>query len=376
MKDSNIEWTDATWSPWKGCTKVSEGCRNCYAETMSHRNPKVLGIWGPEGKRVVTAESGWEKPLQWNRQAEKEGKRFKVFNSLCDIFEDWTGDMVDSQERRLEVDLGGNWISVPEGMAVRTPTFPLTLNDVRIRLFKLIEATPNLDWLLLTKRPENILKMLPGIMWLDSETQAIPVRENVWLGTSIENQEVANYRIPHLLRVPAKVRFLSCEPLLGPVRLDRIELRSDPLWDDANPAILNSFNNLVHHESTCRVSPEIRCATDGIGWVIVGGESGPNARPMHPDWARSLRDQCVSAGVPYFFKQWGNFAPYPQVGTDFNEKEIMEKMLWLSSDGRSTYESRKPECYKNGLIMADVGKVKAGRELDSREWNEFPKVTG
>lgn len=228
--DSKIEWCDHTFNPWWGCTKVSEGCANCYAETLSNRfNP---GLWGPQGKRRMFGDPHWREPSKWNRKTLKMGLPARVFcGSMCDIFEDH-----------------------PD------------LHTPRKRLWGKIQVTESLTWLLLTKRPENIINMVPS-WWLE----AWPAR--IWIGTSVENQATADERIPHLLKVPAKIRFLSVEPLLGPVDLTKY------------------------------LAP--------LAQVIVGGESGPGARPMHPDWARSIRDQCKTAGVPFFMKQMSRKGPIP-----------------------------------------------------------------
>jgi protein gp37 len=250
-EDSKIQWCDHTWSPWRGCTKVSAGCKNCYAEKISRRNPAVLGEWGPEGTRVVNAD--WRKPLAWDRAAAKAGTRLRVFPSLCD----WLEDRPDLDE--------------PLG-----------------RFLTLIHNTPNLDWLLLTKRPELFRKRLGeqtnlvpagqyvARRWLNGHT--LP---NVWVGTSTEDQPNADARIPALLEIPAAVRFVSAEPLLGPINM-RTGVYAMPPTGTLSGTTL-----------------------EGIDWIIVGGESGPQARPCDVAWVRSLRDQCRAAGVPCFVKQLG-----------------------------------------------------------------------
>lgn len=255
-ENSKIEWTDHTWNPWIGCTRVSQGCVNCYAEALAKRYGKAE--WGPAAQRVRTSADNWRKPLQWNRKAEREGRRYKVFcASLADVFED--NDQV------------AWW---------------------RAELFDMIASTPNLDWLLLTKRPENIIPALRAIpvlkrdnlydhLWLKGRFP------NVWLGTSVENQAMADKRIPILAGIPAAVRFLSCEPLLGPV--------------DLSPYMGGEYLTGVEWggmQETAYEPPDVH-------WVIVGGESGPKARQMEADWVRSVRDQCNSAGVAFFVKQMG-----------------------------------------------------------------------
>jgi protein gp37 len=249
-----IEWTDHTFNPVWGCVKVSPACDNCYAAAFDHR----LGgeHWGAHAPLKEFGDKHWAEPLKWDRAATKAGVRRRVFcASMADVFDN-------------------RW---PDG--------------IRDRLWRLILATPSLDWLLLTKRPQNIAKMLP-LDW----RAGYP---NVWLGTTVENQEEANRRIPHLLSVPAAVRFLSCEPLLGPLDLEYPEA----FFPDGAPMCCSGY------ECGCRGQPIEPPMIHGISWVICGGESGHSARPMHPDWAVSLRDQCAAAGVPFLFKQWGSHLP-------------------------------------------------------------------
>jgi protein gp37 len=217
-----------------GCTKVSDGCKNCYAESlMDKRWGKVE--WGPTGQRKRTSDTNWQKPLLWNRKAKKEGVRYRVFcASLADVFE-------DKPDQRKEMSI---W---------------------RTDLFNMIAHTQHLDWLLLTKRPENVKPAL-----IDAGRD---LPNNVWIGTSVENQEQANKRIPKLLEIPASIRFLSMEPLLGPV-------------DIGLPFSDNPYMTLSH-----------------VDWVIVGGESGHHARRMQVAWAMYLREQCANANIPFFFKQ-------------------------------------------------------------------------
>lgn len=311
-ENSKIEWTDHTFNIVWGCTRVSPACQNCYAEAFSHRLGKDL--WGPGKDRQTMSESYWRQPLKWNRQAEKARVRRRVFcSSMADVFEDHK-----------------------------------TVNFERHKLFLLIEDTPHLDWLLLTKRPENIGRMLPRA-WREKP------RHNVWLGTTVENQEWANKRVPYLLEVPAWVRFLSCEPLLGAVDLRRIEHRI--CNDDApiKPVLGNTETyNALRGE---RIAGRIGYACNKIDWVIVGGESGKGARPMHPQWARDLRDQCKAAGVAYHFKQWGEFLPLHGHREFMDLPEAKENRQWVKVEGET---------------MVKVGKAAAGRLLDGRTWDELP----
>lgn len=229
-KNSKIEWTDHTFNPWWGCVKVSPGCKNCYAEARQYGGD----WWGADKPRRFFGEKHWKQPLKWNADAEKKGVRYRVFcGSYCDVFE---------ENDKLNFERGVLWNTIGQ--------------------------TKSLDWLLLTKRPENITSMVKGY-WLH---EGLP--DNVWLGISVENQEMADKRIPELLKIPARVRFLSCEPLLEEVEL--------PLY---------YFSN--------------------IDWVIVGGESGPKKRPFNPDWARSIREQCKYYGIPFFMKQIDKVQPIP-----------------------------------------------------------------
>jgi len=238
--DSRIEWTDATWNPITGCTKVSEGCDHCYAETFAERWRGIPGHPYEQGFDLKLWPERLDMPLRWRRPR-------RVFvNSMSDLFH--------------------------EGISL----------DYIQRVFAVMAAAPQHTFQVLTKRPERLAELAPRLLWPD----------NVWMGVSVENQRWTS-RIDDLRRVAAVVRFLSCEPLLGPLELD----------------------------------------LTGIHWVIAGGESGARARPMRPEWARSIRDQCRLAGVLFFFKQWG------------------------AHDA-------------SGLRTS---KVRSGRLLDGRTWNEFPE---
>lgn len=234
--NSKIEWTNHTFNPWMGCVKVSPACKFCYAEADRKMRGQLL--WGAAAPRQVTSEAYWKQPLKWDRDARQSGVRARVFcGSLCDVMEDYGGRMMCSW--------ADQW----------------TMHDVRdCALYPLIERTPTLDWLLLTKRPENYRRFLPE-SWLGSP------RPNVWLGTTVESSEYF-WRIDALKTAPAGVHFLSIEPLLSDI-------------------------------------PALGEYLDGIEWVICGGESGHHARPMHSDWARGVRDTCESRGISFLFKQWG-----------------------------------------------------------------------
>lgn len=250
---TGIKWTDHTFNPWWGCAKVSSGCQLCYAETFDKRTGGAHWGYSSEGRNPLKyfGDKHWREPLKWNRDAEKAGERRKVFcASMADVFDDHADPAV------------------------------------RSRLWQLIRDTPHLDWQLLTKRPENITAMLP-----EDWGQGYP---NVWLGTSVENQSVAQERIPILIAIPARVHFLSCEPLLGPV--DLWEFNAFSQWDHRG-----SYD---YFQSITGVTERIK-VVHGIDWVIIGGESGFGARPMEVVWAISLIHQCEDAGCPVFFKQTG-----------------------------------------------------------------------
>lgn len=263
-KDSAIAWTDHTFNPWWGCARVSPGCENCYAETFSARvghGVRLPQIWGVDAERKPMSEAYWRQPIKWNREAEKAGVRRRVFcASMADVFEVGRHGREAFPEER-------GFAASEARMAARA------------RLWPLIESTPMLDWLLLTKRPENVEALVPwGALW----------PENVWLGTTVEDERRAAERIPHLLRVPARVRFLSCEPLLEAVEL----------------GLLGTVPK--------GISPRHSGVYEHIDWVIVGGESGPGARPFELAWARDIVGQCKAAGVACFVKQLGS-RPYVNV---------------------------------------------------------------
>lgn len=283
-KDSRIEWTHHTFNPWWGCVKVSPACDHCYAETWAKRLGE--GLWGPHTPRRFFSDAHWKEPLRWDKEAAKEKVRLRVFcASMADVFEN-RPDLVAERQRLLE----------------------------------LIERTPNLDWLLLTKRIHLVRKQLP---------KGYDFPSNVWLGATVEDQAAAQKRIKHLLEFNSpSVRFLSCEPLLSAI--------------DLTPY-------LVRNNRGTRVD-----------WVIAGGESGSRARPMDPAWPASLQKQCSSAKVPFHFKQWGHWAPVDQV-LDSLRKSTPVRVI--RKDGSE-------------VSVAAIGKAKAGRVLAGKHWDQFPRTVG
>lgn len=266
-----ISWCDSTFNPWWGCQKVSPACDHCYAERDAKRFAAGRVLWGVGSERRTFGDKHWQAPLNWAKtMPAKLGRRPRVF---CASMGDW-----------LDIDA------------------PL---DEFVRLLDTIRRTPELDWLLLSKRIGNFEKRLAAALARVVETEgsdsplaasvaawrdgAAP--EHVWVGATVVNQEEADRDVPKLLAVPAVKRFLSIEPMLGPVDLTRIKL---PLRGES----FETANVLWRKDSLQRGA-----ARESIDWIIAGGESGSHARPMHPDWVRSLRDQCAAAGVPFHLKQ-------------------------------------------------------------------------
>ncbi|MCA9771100.1 MAG: phage Gp37/Gp68 family protein [Myxococcales bacterium] len=299
-KNTLIEWTHHTFNGWEGCQKVGPGCDHCYAETRDARFGG--GHWGPHAARRRTGARNWNQPRKWDREAAALGERHRVFcSSLSDVMD----------------------------------THASVLPEWRRDLAALIRATPNLDWLLLTKRVGNAERILREMF-----PEGVPA--NLWLGATIVNQEEANRDIPKLLRVKGElgisIVFLSMEPLLGPVVLP--------------PGVLGECRCNVEAEDGAGMH-DGRCPATRprpISWVIAGGESGGKARPSSPDWYRMIRDRCTDAGVPFLFKQWGEWAPLPPEG-------VAKPSTVRTVGGRS---------------MERVGKAAAGRLLDGVKYDGVP----
>jgi len=352
-ENTKIEWCDHTFNPWIGCTQVGPGCDNCYAKSWDRRFA-VSGHamhWGAGQARSRTKT--WGDPVKWNKTNFYEC-------SVCG----WRGSDKDDEFSRPKK--GCIHILAP----ARQRVFCASLADVFDNevdpvwftdLFELIEATPNLDWLLLTKRIGNVAKMVADGRWFPTHWP------NVWLGATICNQAEADRDIPKLLEIPAAKRFLSMEPLLGPVNIDRY--------------LLSTFEKAAHNDQMLGTE----CQSDKIDWVIVGGESGPNARPMHPDWARNIRDNCDAYCTPFLFKQWGNWRAAvwfdgPDSDNDDGDNFVdldRTDHQFVAADGRTwdTFGGRymyPPMPLGNWCLMVNEGKKAAGRLLDGREWNEVP----
>lgn len=350
---TKIEWTEATWNPLRGCNLVSSGCTNCYAMHQAHRQSGVGGAY--EGLTRLTEHGPvWtgevrlvpellDLPLRW-----KKPRRIFV-NSMSDLFHE----------------------KVPD--------------EFIMRVFEIMAFCTNHVFQLLTKRPQRMVDLLGehygrwferGVVemmqrraadmgWCMDEPDNWPL-PNIHLGISCEDQESADERIPLLLQTPAAVRWISAEPLLGPVDLVHAKAiapadlpyfhAQTPLCDD--PYCYRGGNHYPR-EFNCRWGKEAK-GLPGLDWVVIGGESGPGARPMHPNWVRSIRDQCQVAGVPFFFKQWGEWVPVGDLKTVQVE--------------RANCVFRKAALFfpKLDYVFDRLGKKKAGAMLDGREWREYP----
>jgi len=304
MGHTSIEWTDRTWNPVDGCDKVSAGCDHCYAEAIANRFAGTAAY--PNGFTLTLRAERLEQPLGW-----RTPKRVFV-NSMSDVFHD----------------------DVPE--------------DYLAKIFAVMAAAPRHTFQILTKRHARMRTLLSSDAFRRTVQRRIPYAgsdpyaakhhkvwplPNVWLGVSVEDQKWADIRIPALLATPAAIRFISAEPLLGPLDLAGEHHNQPRKWLDPGGG--------------------------GIDWVIAGGESGPQARPMHPGWVRALRDQCAAADVAFLFKQWGAFTP---VG------------LWRPETGRPAGPGVLMEPFGSdfGYHMLRVGKKKAGRELDGHLHDNYP----
>lgn len=349
QKESGISWTEETWNPVRGCSRISKGCMNCYAEGVANRfkGPGMpyegliakTGQWNGEVRLI---EDKLLDPIRWKRP------RLIFVNSMSDLFhESLTDEQID-------------------------------------KVFAVMAVAHHHTFQVLTKRADRMAEYLSkdrreawarasmhlGYLWNDPDPiydsiayateQFLP---SVWLGVSVEDQATANERIPYLLETPAAVRWISAEPLLGRIKLNEVVYTSpESDWVFAWDALRGSRG---HRHG----------ATSGhrkLDWVVVGGESGSGARPMHPDWARSLRDQCKLAGVPFHFKQWGSWEVSSTANGHHDCNMETNGAMWVDLDGSvGDAESGKDfsqACY----AMVKVGKKKAGRLLDGREWDEYP----
>lgn len=296
---SKIEWTDATWNPVRGCSPVSAGCRNCYAARQAVRMSGPGGAY--EGLVYISGSSVPPGPM-WTGEIAVGALREK-------------GPLHWHKPRRIFVNSMSDLFH--EGVS----------REYIALVFQVMREAWWHTFQVLTKRPE---RMLSVVRWIDDQEE---IPGNIWLGVSIEDQKTADERIPLLLQTPAAVRWVSYEPALGPVTLA-------PFVDPLNPT---------------DTYPDLH-------WVVAGGESGPNARPCHPDWIRSVRDQCQAAGVPFLFKQWGEWLP----------AEVAVENGFIFGYPHE-YVARHPGCVGIPQLMYRVGKRAAGRALDGRIWDEYPE---
>jgi len=366
--NTKIEWTEATWNPITGCTVVSAGCKNCYAMKLAgtrlQHHPSRAGLTidtsnGPVWNGQVRFNQEWlDQPLKWKRP------RMIFVCAHGDLFHESVPD---------------EWID---------------------RVFAVMALAPHHTFQVLTKRADRMMSYCRNAGYRpefyarqrDSAFRVHLPLPNVWLGVSVENQEAANERIPLLLDTPAAVRWISAEPLLGPINLNSTP--PVPGSIPVNGATVADISGCLPKWQQSPVRAKLR---DGIDWVVAGGESGPNARPMHPDWARSLRDQCQEAGVAYFFKQWGEWKPVSQGGDWYDSlyKPIRVAVDHENQDALNEIYGRtcmvdQGILHLNGSLhgislgafkfgtgamhMFKVGKKAAGRILDDRAWDEYPKT--
>ena len=323
---TKIEWAEETWNPITGCTQISEGCRNCYAKRMANRMRGRFGYPEDDPFRVTVHYNKLHIPKEW-----KSGRM--VF--VCSM-----GDIFHEDVKSID----------------------------REEVFSVMKSTPQHTYLLLTKRAQEMQDWLIWYYAYNKEN----ILKNIWTGVSVEKQAAADERIPWLLQTPAAKRFVSCEPLLGPVDLRLI--RREPC------SHVGCFSHISH--------PCEGCGYQGgrlpIDWVIAGGETGPGSRPMHPDWGRSLRDQCQAAGVPFFFKSWGKYRySYRMFQTEQNW--IDKGAGWLNGDAKFVcvdMNGKELHCgadfmkAKYPVAYGWPGIRSTSRLLDSREWNEFPEGGG
>lgn len=370
---SGIEWTDSTWNPIRGCSPVSEGCKNCYAAGVAGR----FSFAGGPFEGLVRLNAAGQRMRQWNGQVRLIEKH------LLDPLK-W-GLIANEDDQMFEVPGVGSGMTVPLAFRARR-IFVNSVSDLfheeislewLFRIFDVIAGCPHHVFQVLTKRAAKMrtqMGLLPRYVKEHHEGESSDLEiaidagawplKNLWLGVSVENQAAADERIPLLLETPAAKRFVSCEPLLGPVSLCALCEEIEGYWD--------SLCGLVVCDG--RGGKE----TAALDWVICGGESGPHARPMHPDWVRMLHAQCQVNRVPFFFKQWGEWS---EVEKEWPDEEFSPRMVRqgdcfvtsagcfdiLGSDLSSRYEA-------DGLPMRRVGKPFSGSRLDGAEYKQFPVV--
>ena len=319
---TGIVWTDETWNPVTGCTKVSQGCKHCYAERDWHRLQHLPRFAGRAFTDVVCHPERLDQPLRW-------AKPRRIFvNSMSDLFHpDVPDEFIDK-------------VFAVMSLTPRHVFQTLTKRPDRMRAYmRRIDASP-----LLLDIARRVISNTLGTLSVRYDF-AWPL-PNVWLGVSVEDQATADQRIPLLLQTPAAVRFISAEPLFGPIRLDC--LGAD------KPYYIDALRGEMRSTAPISLDPSPQEELPRLDWVVVGGESGPKARPMHPDWVRILRDQCAAAVVQFMLKQWGEWAP---------------NCLCSRPDACKT--TPRPEPGKPGCMFR-CGKKAAGRLLDGVQHDGYP----
>ena len=337
---TKIEWTEQSWNPIVGCTIATPGCTNCYAMRTAHRLGSMKKMQQYHGlTKLVNGNPVWTGKIGTSQKALMQPLHRKkpttyFVNSMGDLFhEDVLDAMID-------------YVFAVMALCPQHTFQVLTKRSKRMRSY--LGEDRRRSWFEIDRCAQEISKRISHVPLPSYRPTGLP---NVWLGVSVEDQRRADERIPELLNTPAAMRFVSAEPLLSDVDFNIRE--GSTTW-----RALSGVYNLVNYANHTQ---EIRKGNK-IDWVICGGESGPGARPMHPDWARSLRDQCQAAQVPFFFKQWGEFAP---------EDAITDPSL-LDLSGCPSLLDKPPHIFKDGTNIYRVGKKPAGRLLDGREWNEVP----
>lgn len=339
--NSKIEWTEATWNPVTGCTKVSPGCDHCYAERVTERFHGKGSF-----NKVVLHEDRLDQPLRWRRPR-------RVFvNSMSDLFHD---DIPDGFIAEVFATMALAEQHTFQVLTKRHGRMRSLLNSAQFKVEVQRHAI-----LIADRRGLNTI-------WAARATDPAdgPLR-NVWLGVSVENQQWADIRIPALLATPAAVRWISAEPLLGPVDLTRIAFDRPQQSDMVLDAVGQRYGVPGAWQAPSAAK---------LDWVVVGGESGPGARPMHPDWARTLRDQCVASGAAYHFKQWGEWGPTDEAITAKDPRTVaMHPRGSLAMTVDNPFDPFRAE-HPYWVALRRHGKKAAGRTLDGRTWDEYPAVS-
>jgi protein gp37 len=353
---TGIEWTDATWNPVVGCSVISPGCTNCYAMRQAARIEKMgaakyAGLTRPSTAGPVWTgtvrldEAALDQPIRWRRP-----RRIFV-NSMSDLFHEALPDEAIDRVFAVMALAPQHTFQVLTKRAARMREWTAPKRGAAGRIIEAVETHFPLN----DRNPA----LRDGWRW------PLP---NVWLGVSVERQQEADERIPELLATPAALRFVSAEPLLGPVDLAHIATSNGVGHRDALRGVFKSMpaNVRAGRDIVGRATIDVPVG-HRIDWVIAGGESGPNARPCHPDWARSLRDQCQAAGVPFFWKQWGEWTP----GENVPDNGRHPVKVWFDDRWGDASDDWAEEA-DHGPLLYRVGKRRAGALLDGREHREFP----